>query len=138
MPPQSKAAATASDVHIQALAKCLTTIGQALITYGQALAGSPPAADQTIPGDRVGPPLPGILRCALDAFAAVDDSRLHSADLAATLDMTPVELAAALRPYSVVPLPRPFERGGTRARGYSRQDVENAAAAWRTRDQATS
>ena len=72
--------------------------------------------------------VPPILARALQVFAAAGDDRMHSETLAAALGMTPVELAAALRPYGVSTLPNAFERGGRRARGYALADVEAAAA----------
>lgn len=72
-------------------------------------------------------PVPEILRRALAEFDRSGDDRMHSATLAAALDMTPVELAAALREHGVTTLPNPFERGGTRGRGYALADLRAAA-----------
>src|SRR5690606_18426571 len=72
-------------------------------------------------------PLPEILARALEAFQVAGDDRMHSADLAAALGLTQVELAAALREYGVTTLPNPFERRGTRARGYALDDLQAAA-----------
>lgn len=72
-------------------------------------------------------PVPEILRRALAEFERAGDDRMHSATLADALDMTPTDLAAALRPYGVTTLPNPFERGGTRGRGYALADLQTAA-----------
>lgn len=72
-------------------------------------------------------PLPEILARALAAFEESGDDRMHSADLAAALGLTQVELAALLRPLGVTTLPRAFVRGGHEARGYARETLEAAA-----------
>lgn len=72
-------------------------------------------------------PLPEILARAIEAIEAADDDRMHSATLADALGTTPTDLAAALRPYGVTTLPNPFERGGTRGRGYALADLQTAA-----------
>ncbi|WP_433382716.1 hypothetical protein [Streptosporangium sp. CA-115845] len=72
-------------------------------------------------------PLPEIVARVLGAFTAADDDRMHSADLAEVLGMTPVELADALRPYEIAPREQPFQRGGRARRGYTLTDVQAAA-----------
>nr|PZN37126.1 MAG: hypothetical protein DIU60_25320 [Actinomycetota bacterium] len=86
------------------------------------------AADERPALDAPTEQIPDILARVLEVFAAAGDDRMHSEALAAALGTTPVELAAALRPYGVSTLPNPFERGGRRARGYALADVEAAAA----------
>ncbi|MET8054059.1 hypothetical protein ABZU75_41435 [Streptosporangium sp. NPDC005286] len=75
-----------TDIRRQALADCLTTIGQALITYGRALSTDPldskeQAPDSTpLTGTSASVlPLPAILTRALEVFDATQDTRLHSA-----------------------------------------------------------
>lgn len=73
-------------------------------------------------------PLPEILTRALAAFADAADDRMHSETLAAALGVDGgAELADALRPYGITPLPAPFNRGGKPRRGYALADVRAAA-----------
>jgi hypothetical protein len=71
--------------------------------------------------------VPPVVAQAMHAFAAAGADRLHSTELAEALGTSPTELADALRPHGIAPLPTPFKRGGQRARGYALEDFQHPA-----------
>lgn len=68
--------------------------------------------------------VPRLLVRVLEAFG--DDSRAHTAMLAAACGLDSRRLGELLRMVGVEPLPAPFSRGGRTGRGYKRGDVEGA------------